>query len=166
MSFELIITILSALLIAVGIIGIVYPVLPGSFAILAGLLLWSLCLQSAEAWWALGLGGTILLVGMSAQFILTGRTLKREKIPNKSTLLAALAAVVGMFLIPVLGLFIGFALGLLLSELYRQKSMTKALPSTLSALKSMGLGMLLELGCALLAASIFTGALIIYYATP
>lgn len=70
-----------------------------------------------------------------------------------------------MFVIPVVGLFIGFAVALFASESVRQGNMQCAIPDTFAALKSMGLGMLVELACALVAGSVFTIGVITYYAT-
>ncbi|MFW0119873.1 DUF456 domain-containing protein [Rothia sp. P5766] len=166
MYFVFLITLGAALLIALGCIGIVYPVLPGSLAVLAGILLWSLTLRSPEGWWLLGLGAPIVLAGMMAQALLTGRTLKRRAIPNSSILWGVVGAVTGMFLIPVVGLFVGFALALFLSETTRSGGdLTTSLASTWAALKSMGLGMLIELAAALTAGSIFTVTAIIYFVT-
>ncbi len=106
---------------------------------------------------------------MIAQLLLTGRTLKRERIPSSSTLWGAVGAVIGMFLIPVVGLFVGFAVGfavgLFLSEAQRRRNLAQALPATLQALKSMGLGIVVEFSCALTAGTVFTIAAITYFVT-
>lgn len=150
-------TLLAALLIAVGCIGIVYPILPGSFVVLGGLLLGGFALDKPEGWWLLGLGLPIMLAGMAAQAVLTGRTLKRRAIPNRSILWGVVGAVIGMFTLPVIGLFVGFAAALLISETVRNRGdlMTSG-SSTLAALKSLGIGMLIELAAALTAGTVFT----------
>jgi hypothetical protein len=58
-----------------------------------------------------------------------------------------------MFLIPVVGLFVGFALGLLLSEVARTRDIRTAARSSLAALKATGIGILVEFGLACAAAS-------------
>lgn len=165
MTLAIIMTFVAVLLIALGIIGIVYPILPGSLSALAGILLWSFTVQAAEGWWTLGLAGSCVLAGMGAQAVLTGRTMKKRQIPNRSILWGIVGAVIGMFLIPVLGLFIGFALALLVSEATRHGDLPQATSNTLAALKSMGIGIVVELACALTAATIFSIAAIIYFAT-
>lgn len=160
------ITIIAALLIAVGCIGIIYPVLPGSFAVLGGLILWGLTVRGPEGWWTLGLGGTLVIAGMLAQAALTGRTMKKRAIPNKSILWGVIGAVIGMFVIPVVGLFVGFAAALLISETTRNSGdFTTSLRNTGAALRSMGLGMLVEFACALTAGSVFTIAAFTYFIT-
>lgn len=166
MTPDIIITLISAALIGVGAIGIIYPILPGSFAVLTGILLWGLVIRGPEGWWTLGLAGTIMIAGMLAQFLLTGKTLKQRAIPNRSILIGGICAVIGMFLIPVVGLFVGFAAGLLASETHRTSgNINSALASTGAALKSMGIGMLLEFAAALTAGTIFTIAAITYFVT-
>lgn len=160
------ITIIAALLIAVGCIGIIYPVLPGSFAVLGGLILWGLTVRGPEGWWTLGLGGTLVIAGMLAQAALTGRTMKKRAIPNKSILWGVIGAVIGMFVIPVVGLFVGFAAALLISETTRNSGdFATSLRNTGAALRSMGLGMLVEFACALTAGSVFTIAAFTYFIT-
>lgn len=160
------ITIIAALLIALGCIGIIYPVLPGSFAVLGGLILWGLTVRGPEGWWTLGLGGTLVIAGMLAQAALTGRTMKKRAIPNKSILWGVIGAVIGMFVIPVVGLFVGFAVALFISETTRSSGdFTTSLRNTGAALRSMGLGMLVEFACALTAGSVFTIAAFTYFIT-
>jgi uncharacterized protein len=85
--------------------------------------------------------------------VLTGRKLKQHAIPSRSIAVALVAGVAGMFIIPVVGLFVGFAAGLLLSEVLRTRNIGTAATSSWAALKATGLGMLAEFGLACLAAS-------------
>jgi len=59
--------------------------------------------------------------------------------------------IVGFFVVPVVGLLLGFAVGLFLSEFQRQKSFKPAISSSGAALKATGVGMLAEFGFAALA---------------
>jgi len=56
--------------------------------------------------------------------------------------------------LPGFGLPIGFAVGLLLAEWYRMRDLRKALSTSLQTLKALGLGILVELGCAMLAVAV------------
>ncbi|OFI38851.1 hypothetical protein BIU82_16835 [Arthrobacter sp. SW1] len=154
MSGETIVTILCGLAIAVGVAGTVIPVLPGSILVGASLLAWALWGGAGTAGWVVfGVGLTFVAAGMAASAVLTGRKLKQHSIPNRSILAGIALAVVGMFLIPVVGLFVGFAVGLLLSELLRTRDFRTAVTLSLAALKATGLGILVEFGLACLAAS-------------
>lgn len=154
MSAETVVTILCGLAIAVGIAGTIIPVLPGSILIGASLLAWALWGGAgATGWVVFGIGLTLVAAGMASSTILTGRKLKQHSIPNRSVLVGIALGIVGMFVIPVVGLFVGFAVGLLLSELQRTRDFKTAVASSLAALKATGLGILVEFGLACLAAS-------------
>ncbi|MDO5617830.1 DUF456 domain-containing protein [Kocuria sp.] len=155
MTAEIIATMVTVMLIVVGTIGIIMPILPGSITILIGLIIWAVVVQAVEGWIALTLGGMLVIAGMSASWVLTGNRLKQRQIPNRSLLFGVIGAIVGVFVIPVVGLFVGFIVGLLASETYRQKNLQAAVESSWVAAKAMGIGILVELTCALVAASTF-----------
>lgn len=162
---EIIATIATSVLIIIGCLGIIIPVLPGSITALIGLIIWAVVVQSVEGWVVLALGGTLLLAGMSASLVLTGTRLKRRAIPNRTLLFGVIGAVIGMFVIPVVGLVIGFIVGLLASETVRNRNFRTALDTSWVALKATGIGIILELTCALLAASVFIIGAIVFFVT-
>lgn len=82
MTLALVITLIASLLIGLGIIGIVYPILPGSFAVLGGIVLWGLTIRGPEGWTVLVLGALLVIAGMAAQSVLTGRTMKNARYPT------------------------------------------------------------------------------------
>ena len=154
MNPETVVTILCGLAILVGVAGTVIPVLPGSILIGLGLLAWAIWGGAAAAGWVVfGIGLVLVLAGMAASALLTGRKLKQHNIPSRSVVAGLVFGVVGMFIIPVVGLFVGFAAGLLLSELHRTRAWRTAATSSWAALKATGLGMIVEFGLACLAAS-------------
>lgn len=162
---EIIATIVTSVLIIIGCLGIIIPVLPGSVTALIGLIIWAVVLQSVEGWVVLALGATLLLAGMSASLVLTGSRLKRRAIPNRTLLFGVIGAVIGMFVIPVVGLVIGFIVGLLASETVRNRNFRTALDTSWVALKAAGLGIIIELSCALLASSVFIIGAITFFVT-
>lgn len=97
--------------------------------------------------------------------MLTGRKLKQQQIPKRSVLVAVVAGVVGMFLIPLVGLFVGFGAGLLLSEYARRLDFAAALKSSVETLKATGVGILLEFGLVCLAASVWMIGVITHFST-
>ena len=164
-AFEAIVTGLAGLLLAVGVLGTVFPILPGSLLTIGTLLVWAWLLGSTASWTAGLVGVGLAVIGMSASLILTGRKMRRERIPNGPVAVGVLTGAVGMFVVPVVGLFVGFALGLLLAELVRRRDLAAAGRASWEAMKSMGLGMLLEFACASLATSVFViGALVHFFA--
>ncbi|MFT3875443.1 MAG: DUF456 domain-containing protein [Propioniciclava sp.] len=145
---------LSVILAVVGVVGIVVPVLPGSLAIAGALLLWALFGAASSGWIVFGIGGVLVLAGMSAQYLITGRALKRREIPSRSVVIGVVVGLAGMVVIPFAGLALGFAVGLLGSEYVRLRDVGEAASSSWEALKSVGLGMAVELVCALAATTI------------
>lgn len=155
--------VVSVLLAIVGVVGIVVPVLPGSITIIAGLLVWALTVQNATGWVVFGVGTALALGGMTAQYVLTSRNLKRREIPNRSVVIGVLLGIVGLFVLPGFGLFIGFVVGLLASEWYRVRDFRTALSTSWVAVKSVGLGMALELVCGILAAATLGVGLFLHF---
>ncbi len=154
MNPETLVTVLCGLAILVGVAGTIIPVLPGSILIGASLLAWALWGGAGTTGWVVfGVGLVFVLAGMAASAVLTGRKLKEHSIPSRSVVVGLVLGVAGMFIIPVVGLFVGFAAGLLLSELHRTRVFGTAVASSWAALKATGLGMIVEFGLACLAAS-------------
>ncbi|MET1063738.1 MAG: DUF456 domain-containing protein [Arthrobacter sp.] len=154
MNPETLVTILCGLAILVGVAGTVIPVLPGSILIGLSLLAWAIWGGAGTTGWVVfAIGLVFVLAGMAASAVLTGRKLKQHSIPGRSVMVGLVLGVIGMFIIPVVGLFVGFAAGLLLSELLRTRVLGTAVASSWAALKATGLGMIAEFGLACLAAS-------------
>jgi uncharacterized protein len=163
MDADIVVTVLAGVLLAVAAVGTVYPVLPGSPLAIGTLLVWALIVGSAAAWVAAAIGALLAAAGWSAGAVLTGRSLRRQRIPGRSIGVAMVGAVVGMFLIPIVGLFVGFAAGLLVSELVRRRDLAAAARSSLDMLKATGLGILVEFALVCLAASVWTIGVIAHF---
>ncbi|WP_066288970.1 DUF456 domain-containing protein [Arthrobacter sp. B6] len=154
MNSETVVTILCGLAILVGVAGTIIPILPGSTLIGLSLLAWAIWGGAGTAGWVVfAVGMVFVLAGMAASAVLTGRKLREHRIPSRSVVIGLVAGVAGMFIIPVVGLFVGFAAGLLLSELLRTRNFRTATATSWAALKATGLGVLVEFGLACLAAS-------------
>jgi uncharacterized protein len=152
--------VLVGLAVLVGLVGIVVPVLPGSLLILGATLVWATEDGSRTAWVVFAVVTTLLVIGGIVKYAVPGRRLKTSGVPQRTLLLGGLLGVVGFFVIPVVGLFIGFVLGVYLAETQRV-GRERAWPSTKQALRAVGLSMLIELlAGALAAATWFVGALL------
>lgn len=162
-TLEAVTTGAAALLLIVGVMGTIFPILPGSLLTIGTLLVWAWVLGSTASWTAGLIGIALAVVGMSASAILTGRKMRREQIPRGPVIIGVVVGVVGMFIVPVVGLFLGFALGLLLAEVVRRRDLAAASRASLEAMKSMGSGMLLEFACASLAGFAFVVGTIVHF---
>jgi uncharacterized protein YqgC (DUF456 family) len=138
-------TIVVGLIMLVGLIGIAVPVLPGLLVVWAGVLLWAFETQTPAGWAVLSLATALALSGFLLQYILPGRRLRAAGVTTSTTMAGAALAVVGFFVIPVVGGFLGFALGVYLAERVKLGAHGAAWLSTKHALKAIGLSMGIEL---------------------
>jgi len=164
-TIDIAVTIVAGVLLAIAAIGTVYPVLPGSALAIATLIAWAWIMGSSAAWTVAVIGAVIAGVGWSASAVLTGRKLRQQQIPKRSIAVAIVSAVVGMFLIPVIGLFVGFGAGLLASEYVRRRDLRAALVSSAETLKSTGIGILVEFGMVCLASSVWMTGVIVHFSS-
>jgi hypothetical protein len=74
-------------------------------------------------------------------------------VPARTTWAGVVLGVVGFFVVPVVGVVLGFVLGVYLAERVRLGSHGAAWPSTVHALKAAGWSMLIELATALIMAA-------------
>ena len=153
-------TVLAAVLIAVGLAGVLIPLLPGPILIWVGIGVWSFERADTTGWVVLAAGTAILALGLVAKYALPGRRLREAGVPWITLAFGVLLGVVGFFVIPVLGLPIGFILGVYLAEFQRLGSNAAAWPSTRQAVTAVGLSLLIEFGTGLLAAAIWLAAVI------
>lgn len=144
--------VLVALAIAVGLVGVIVPVLPGSLLVLAAVLFWAWDLGVSTGWIVFAVATTFIALGSIVKYVVPGRRLKENGIPGSTLVLGGMLGVVGFFVIPVVGLVIGFVVGVYLAELRRLGS-TAAWPATVHALKAVGLSLVIELAASLLAAT-------------
>ena len=80
--------------------------------------------------------------------------------PASTQWLGAGLGVVGFFVVPVVGLPLGFVLGVYLAE-YRRVGGRAAWPSTVHALKAAGLSILIELAAGVAAALVWVVGLVV-----
>ncbi|WP_405486758.1 DUF456 domain-containing protein [Nocardia sp. NBC_00511] len=143
---------LVGLAILIGLAGIVVPILPGVILIFAAVLVWAILTGGSAAWTVFAVCTVFLVLSGVIKYTWPGRKLKAAGVPNRALLVGAVFGIVGFFMVPVVGLFLGFVLGVYLWELWRLRAQGPAWTSTVHALKGAGLSMLIELFGGLLAA--------------
>lgn len=140
-----------ALVILLGLVGIVIPILPGgSLLVGAAVLGWAIWLDQRTGWIVLAIAAALLAVGIVVKYLVPGRRLQAAGIPLRTQVIGVLLAVIGFFVIPVIGFLIGFVVGIYLAEAQRLGA-GPARASTWLALKAAGLSILIDLTAALLA---------------
>ena len=143
--------ILVALAIAVGIVGIVVPLLPGTLLVFGAIAVWALIENNVAGWVTLGV--VVVLLGASTliKYLWPMRRMRAADVRTRSLVAGAVLGIIGFFVIPVLGLVIGFVLGVYLTELANRHDQRLAWTSTKHAVKGVALSMGVELAGALLA---------------
>jgi uncharacterized protein len=150
--------VLAGVAIAVGLVGIIVPLLPGTLLVAAAVVVWALVVGEAVGWAAAGVALLVLAVGTVVKYLLPGRHLKTQGIPTRTLALGGVLGVVGFFVVPVIGLPLGFVLGIYLSEAQRLGT-EAAWPATRATLKAVGASILIELAAGATATVIwFVGA--------
>ena len=135
------------LFILAGLVGIVVPILPGALLVLGAITVWAFQLNSPAGWATFAVA--VLAIGLSqvVKYLVPGRRLKAAGISNGTLLLATALGIVGFFVVPVVGLFVGFVLGVYAGERQRLGG-DLAWPATKAALRAVGLSIMIELaGC-------------------
>ncbi|MGK9272815.1 DUF456 domain-containing protein [Williamsia muralis] len=149
--------IIVALVIFLGLCGVVVPVLPGLSLIFVAIGVWAFVVGGAG--WLVFAGAAVLL-GVSAivKYVFANKSMKNSGVPGRTVVLGGLLGIVGFFVIPVVGLPIGFVLGAFLAEWARLGNIEAGWCGAIAATKAAGLAIVIELTGALLAASLWLGA--------
>src|SRR5882672_520731 len=109
---DTVVTIVAAITIVVGIFGTFIPFVPGLVLSWLGVLVWSIFADGGAGKWIVFVIATVLAVlGTVLKYLLPGRNMKREGVPMVTLLAGGVLAIVGFFVVPFVGLFLGFVLG-------------------------------------------------------
>lgn len=154
------ITVVAALLVVVGIVGIVVPILPGLVLTWAGVALWALATRGVVGWSVFFAATLVVVLGSVVKYLLPGKKLRESGVPWSTIAAGGVLGVVGFFVVPVLGLVLGFLAGIYLAEMVRLGGHEQAWPSTKRALVLTGWSILIELATGLLTAAIWVGGML------
>ena len=115
-------TALVGLVMLVGLAGVVVPLLPGTALVLAAGVAWAaLVVDGGTARWVVvAVMGALFVAGAVTKYALPGKRLA-GRLPKRTLLLGAVGAVVGLVLLPPLGLLIGGVAGVFAAELQRAR---------------------------------------------
>lgn len=139
-----------AIAMVVGIAGVVVPFLPGLSLCLGAVLAWAVWAHVGQwRWLILGVCVLWFICGLIIKFAWPGKRMQRADIPPFSIIGGAALGLVGAFVIPIVGLPIGFVLGVWLLEAWRKGAFSPAWAATVEALKALALSTLVEVVCAL-----------------
>ena len=143
--------ILVAVAIAVGLVGVLVPLLPGTLLVYAAIAVWAIVEQNTVGWVVLGVVTAVLGASLLVKYLWPVKRMRAADISPATLAAGAVAGVIGFFVIPVLGLLVGFVLGVYLAELVHRRDQRRAWASTVHAVKGVALSVGVELAGGLLA---------------
>ncbi|MEU0371957.1 DUF456 domain-containing protein [Streptomyces sp. NPDC006283] len=133
-----------------GLLGVVAPGVPGPWLVWAAMLWWSLHEQTGAAWVLLVGSTAVLLVNQVIVWLLPARRLREVGLSRRTAAYAGAGALVGFFLVPVVGAVPGFIGGIYGTERRRLGGHGQAKAATRAVMRAGGTSMLVELfGCLL-----------------
>lgn len=129
--------VLVALAIAVGLIGIVVPVLPGGLLVFAAIAVWAIVEHTAVSWVTLGVAAALFIATEVIKYLVPVRRMRAAEVGTWSLVTGGVLGIIGFFVIPVIGLVIGFVGGVYLAEFVSRHDARRAWASTVHALKGL-----------------------------
>lgn len=147
--------VLVGLAILVGLVGTVVQVLPGNVLVIGAVLVWAVVTGGTTAWVCFAVAAAFVVVAEVAQWLLAGRHMRRAEVPWSTLVWGGLAGVVGFFVVPVVGLVLGFVLAVFVAELLRRRDRSAAWRATVAALQATGITIVVQLAGGLLAATVW-----------
>ncbi|MEH0547809.1 DUF456 domain-containing protein [Streptomyces sp. B21-105] len=151
---------LVAVVVLLGLCGVLVPGVPGSWLVWAAILWWALEDPQPVAW-AVLVGATVaLFVSQVVRWSLPPRRLRESGATPRMAVFAGLGAFLGFFLIPVLGAIPGFMGGVYLCERLRLGRHGEARAALRRAMRSGGSSILTELFTCLLIMGAWLGAVL------
>lgn len=139
---------LVAIVIAIGILGTIIPSFPGISLSWLSLLVWVILDGGGTTRWVIFLIASGLFVAaLIANVVLPARS--GAKIDKNSILISLILGIVGFFVIPVIGLPLGYALGVFITESGRERNVSLAWQRTWNALKAFGYATIVQMACAM-----------------
>ncbi|KUO16038.1 DUF456 domain-containing protein [Streptomyces dysideae] len=151
---------LVGLVLLLGLCGVLVPGVPGSWLVWAAVLWWALKDPQPVAWWVL-VGATVaLFLSQVVRWALPPRRLRHSGATRRMAVYAGLGALLGFFLIPVIGAIPGFMAGIYVEERLRLGRHGEARAALRTAMRSGGSSVLAELFTCLLIAGAWLGAVL------
>lgn len=137
-----------------GLLGIVFPILPGTLLVAGAIGVWA-AMVGGWAWGVFAVAAVIIVIGEVGKYFIAGRSLRANGIPNLTIGVGGVVGIIGFFVVPVIGLFLGFIVGAMAAELVRTRTLTQAWWGTRAAARAAVTTIGIELLAALLATGVW-----------
>ncbi|MGY4708238.1 DUF456 domain-containing protein [Mycolicibacterium sp. CBM1] len=152
---------LVALAIAVGLVGIIVPLLPGTLLIYAAIAVWSVVERTPVSWVVLGVVTLVLGASVLVKYLWPARRMRAAEVGRATMAAGAVLGLIGFFVVPVVGLVLGFVLGVYLAELAARRDQRRAAVATVHAVKAAALSVGVELAGGLAATAVWVVGLLL-----
>jgi uncharacterized protein YqgC (DUF456 family) len=154
-------TLLVAIVIAIGLVGILVPLIPGSILVFGAIAVWAFVEGTTAGWVTFGVAAAILVAALLIKYLWPMKRMRNADVGTWSLLVGGAFGIVGFFVVPVLGLVLGFVLGVYVAELALRKNNRLAWASTVHAIKGVALSVGVEMAGALLATLVWVAGVLV-----
>jgi uncharacterized protein YqgC (DUF456 family) len=134
---------LVGLTLLISVLGTLIPVLPGAALAALAIGVWA-WFESGAAWGVAVACWAVLVLGQIAKFVVPTRTLSHASVSWRAVALGALVGIVGFFVVPVIGLPLGFVIGVWGYVVVTTGTTTGSWATAWASLKAIGLSTLVE----------------------
>ena len=139
--------VLTAVVMAAGLLGTIVPILPGLLLIWLAAITYGLVEGfGTTGAVAVALITVLMVVGTVAKYVLPKRHGAQAGAGASTLAAACLFGLIGFFVIPIIGLPLGAVAGVYLAERRRLRTHQLAWRSTVTVVKAFGVGVLIEMG--------------------
>ena len=153
------IDVIVAIAMAVGLVGTVVPFLPGLPVIVVAAFVWVVADGADPGEWVVfGIVATIAVAGMIVGALLPARRASTAGASRWALVTGAVGAVIGAIVIPVVGAFIGWPVGVFLAEWLRTRRGGSAWASTRATIVGVLHGTAVQFGAGVAAVSVWAVA--------
>ncbi|MEE9413990.1 MAG: DUF456 domain-containing protein [Acidimicrobiales bacterium] len=147
---DAVLTVLVALTMAIGLLGVLLPILPGILLIWVAALVYGLVVGFGPMGWLVMTIMTVgVVVSLVTSVVIPKQAAEESGATGTSQLAGLVGGVVGFFVIPVLGLPIGALLGILGAEYLRAGDFNSAWRATKGVARGFGKSAVVDLGLGL-----------------
>ncbi|WP_431234569.1 DUF456 domain-containing protein [Mycolicibacterium psychrotolerans] len=153
--------VLVGLAIAVGLVGVIVPLLPGTLLVYGAIAVWAVVEHTLVSWVVLGVVTAVLGASLLIKYLWPARRMRAGEVGTWTLAAGAVLGVIGFFVVPVIGLLFGFVLGVYLAELAARRDQRRAWASTMLALKAAALSVGVELTGGLIATAVWVAGLLL-----
>lgn len=165
MSAEVVWTIAAAVVMVVGLCGVIVPIVPGLVMVWVTALIYGF----AVGWSGLGVGvmallTVLLIISLGLSFVVPRKTAAASGASGWSQLGGLVGAVIGFFVIPFVGIIVGALVGVYLVELILKEDSAEAWTATKGLAKGFGISVVIDLaiGIVMLAAWSLWAATVVF----